>query len=118
MWENWYGKDERGKPTNSLNHYSPGAIVGWLYSRSAKIQPLEPGFEKILIAPVVGGSFLYVKCSYESAAGLIRSDWEQQGDQFRLSIDVPRPARVKLPDGTVHEVESGTHEFTCGVKEA
>ncbi len=118
MWENWYGKDERGKPTNSLNHYSPGAIVGWLYSRSAGIQPLEPGFEKILIAPVVGGSFLYVKCSYESAAGLIRSDWERQGNQFQLSIEVPRPARVKLPDGTVHEVEPGTHEFTCGVKEA
>ena len=118
MWENWYGKDERGKPTNSLNHYSPGAIIGWLYSRSAGIQPLEPGFKKILIAPVVGGSFTYVKCRYESAVGLIRSDWERQGEQVHLSIEVPRPAQVRLPDGTIQEVEAGQHEFTFGIKEA
>ena len=115
MWENWYGKDSSGKPTNSLNHYSPGAIIGWLYSRSAGIQPLAPGFEKILIAPVVGGSLSYVKCSYESVAGLIRSDWEREGDQVHLSIDIPRPAELRLPDGTVQQVEAGHHEFTCNI---
>ena len=113
MWENWYGLNESGKPKNSLNHYSPGAIIGWLYSRCAGIQPLAPGFEKILIAPVVGGSFLYVNCSYESVAGLIRSDWKIEGRQFSLSVDVPRPAEIRLPDGTIKTVEAGKYQFMC-----
>lgn len=113
MWENWYGLNESGKPKNSLNHYSPGAIIGWLYSRCAGIQPLAPGFEKILIAPVVGGSFRYVNCSYESVAGLIRSDWKIEGRQFSLSVDVPRPAEIRLPDGTIKTVEAGKYQFMC-----
>ena len=115
MWENWYGKDSSGKPKNSWNHYSPGAIIAWLYSRCAGIQPLRPGFEQIRIAPVVGGSFQYVQCRYESAAGLIRSDWERTDGGFHLTITVPRPAEVHLPDGTVHQVDSGTHEFRCAL---
>lgn len=33
-WENWYGIDTNNKPANSLNHYSPGAVIGW---------PVQPG---------------------------------------------------------------------------
>ena len=115
MWENWYGKDETGKPTNSLNHYSPGAIIGWLYSRAAGIQPLAPAFEKILIAPVIGGHMEYVNCSFESAAGLIRSDWKRDGNLFSLHVELPRPAEIRLPDGSTREVKSGSYDFTCEI---
>ena len=30
-WETWTGIDENGKPHESLNHYSYGAICGWLF---------------------------------------------------------------------------------------
>ena len=113
MWENWYGKDDAGHVTNSLNHYSPGAIVGWLYSRVAGIQPLEPGFERVLIAPVIGGSMTWVDCTYKSAAGTIRSMWRREGSALALHIEVPRPAVVRLPNGEEREVEAGAYEFYC-----
>ena len=31
VWETWTGIDENGKPHESLNHYSYGAICGWLF---------------------------------------------------------------------------------------
>lgn len=31
MWETWTGIDAEGKPHESLNHYSYGAICGWLF---------------------------------------------------------------------------------------
>ena len=115
MWENWYGKDEAGHVKNSLNHYSPGAIVGWLYSRAAGIRPLAPGFEKILVAPVVGGHMEFVNCSYDSAAGIIRSDWKRDGSLFSLHVELPRPAEIRLPDGSSREVEPGSYDFTCEI---
>ena len=115
IWENWYGKDEQNKPTNSLNHYSPGAVVGWLYSRAAGIRPLSPGFAKVLIAPVVGGTITWVKCSYTSAAGEIVSNWSLENGKFVLDVTTPASTHVVLPDGTEHDVEAGSHQFTCGV---
>ncbi|MBM6917112.1 alpha-L-rhamnosidase, partial [Gemmiger formicilis] len=31
VWETWTGIDAEGKPHESLNHYSYGAICGWLF---------------------------------------------------------------------------------------
>lgn len=113
IWENWYGKDAQGNPKNSLNHYSPGAVVGWLYGSAAGIEPLLPGFEKVRIAPVVGGSFRRVNCSYESAAGKIQVNWERKGDTFLMDVLTPRPAEVTLPDGEKHAVNAGQYHFEC-----
>lgn len=115
IWENWYGKDARNKPTNSLNHYSPGAVIGWLYSRVAGIRPLKPGFAKVLIAPVTGGTITWVKCSYASVAGEIVSNWFLENENFVLYVITPTPAHVVLPDGTEHDVEAGNHQFICKV---
>ena len=55
-WENWLGIDENGKPNNSLNHYAPGAAAAWLFTHVAGIRPAEPGFRKIRIQPIPGGT--------------------------------------------------------------
>lgn len=117
-WENWLGIDEKNKPKNSLNHYSAGSVIGWLYSRVAGIRPLEPGFERILIAPVPGGSLDWVNCSYKSQAGKIISKWNCENGRFHLSVTTPRTTKVILPDESVHEVEAGTYEFSCGMKKS
>lgn len=113
IWENWYGKDEKNKPKNSLNHYSPGAVIGWLYSRVAGIRPLEPGFEKILIAPVVGGTITWVECSYQSVKGKISSGWYLRGGQFELNVEVPCAAHIVMPNGETHDVDAGKYHFEC-----
>ena len=88
-------------------------MVGWLYSRAAGIRPLKPGFAKVLIAPVVGGTITWVKCSYASAAGEIVSNWSLENGRFVLDVVTPTSAHIVLPDGTEHDVEAGSHQFTC-----
>ncbi len=113
IWENWNGIDDEGKVTDSFNHYLMGSVTGWLFSHAAGIRPLKPGYEKGFIKPLPGGTLTYVKCSYKSSAGLIESSWNIDDNTFYLSIDVPVDTEVHMPDGTMYEVQSGKHVFSC-----
>lgn len=115
IWENWNGINDKGKPTDSFNHYLMGSVVGWLFSHVAGIYTLKPGYEKVLIKPLPGGTLTYVKCSYKSSAGLIESSWNIDDNTFYLSIDVPVDTEVHMPDGTIHAVQSGKHVFSCNL---
>ena len=50
IWETWDGIDEKGHPRESLNHYSYGAITGWLIGGVCGI--LQEG-RKITLKPIV-----------------------------------------------------------------
>jgi alpha-L-rhamnosidase len=113
IWENWNGIDDSGVPTDSMNHYSFGVVVGWLFSHAAGITPLEPGYGKVRIKPVPGGSLTFARCSFNSPAGLIKSEWATGDKAFRLDVEVPVETQVHMPDGTVHDVRQGKHAFTC-----
>lgn len=115
IWENWNGIDDKGTPTDSFNHYLMGSVVRWLFSHVAGIRPLEPGYSKILIKPLPGGTLTRVNCSYDSASGMIESSWKDEDGFFWLKITVPTAAEVHLPDGSVHKVKKGTHEFSCKI---
>ena len=56
IWENWDGINDAGVPQGSHNHYAFGAVSGWFFSRVAGITRLEPGFQRIRIKLVPGGS--------------------------------------------------------------
>lgn len=113
IWENWNGIDDDGVPRDSFNHYLMGSVVGWLFSHVAGIRPLEPGYSKILVKPIPGGSIKYVKCSYESSSGMIKSSWKLDEDNFHLEIEVPTTTEIHLPNGNIHNVEKGIHKFNC-----
>jgi len=115
IWENWNGIDENGVPTDSLNHYAFGAVVGWLFSHTAGITPLEPGYSKVRIRPVPGGSLTFARCSFNSPGGLVKSEWAIEHASFRLTVEVPVEAQVHMPDGTVHNVQKGRYIFTCDI---
>ena len=107
IWEGWDAIDPttgkiRGK---SQNHYSPGAALSWLWTRCCGIRALEPGYKKIEIAPHPGGSLIWAKATYDSAAGKIVSSWESGEDGFVLRVEIPDgvDATVILPDGRVFE---------------
>lgn len=112
IWENWNGIDENGVPTDSLNHYAFGAVVGWLFSHTAGITPLEPGYRKVRIRPLPGGSLIFARCSFNSPGGPVKSEWAIETGAFTLTVDVPVEAQVHMPDGTVHNVQKGRHIFT------
>lgn len=114
-WESWNGINEGGAPEDSHNHFAPGAVVAWLFSHCAGIQPAEPGFGKIRIAPVPGGTLKNVECSYESIRGMIRSSWEIRDKKFILEATIPEgvPAEIIMPDGEVRKVVGGCHKWEC-----
>ncbi len=113
IWESWDGIDDAGVPKFSFNHYAFGAVSAWFFSRVAGIRPAAPGFQRIRIAPVPGGSLSWADCSYQSAAGLIKSAWQREGDRFTLSISVPAPTEVHLPDGAREDVRAGQYDFSA-----
>lgn len=98
IWENWNGIDEDGKPSASLNHYSKGAIAGWLVSDVCGIQ-LAGG--KLTIAPKPDPSLAYVKAVYHSPYGTIESGWEYEDGEVKYHFTIPAnvEAEVIYPDG-------------------
>lgn len=116
-WENWYGLTDEGVPVDSHNHFAPGAVVAWLFSTCAGIRPGKPGFEKIWIKPVPGGTLKFARAEYQSCKGKIVSDWKI-GDDFQLHVEIPEGAEalIELPDGTQKEVTGGCYDFSCRLK--
>lgn len=112
IWERWNSLDETGHISstgmNSLNHYSYGAIVQWMFERCAGLTPLAPGFRTARIAPLPHKALDYLEMDYLSAAGPWRVSW-QSVDRKHLQIAVTVPfgaeAEVVLPlwDGQKEE---------------
>lgn len=113
VWENWYGKDADNVPRDSMNHYSPGSVICWLYQTTAGITALEPGFETIGICPVPGGTLTYAKAEIDTCKGKIKVDWKIDEGIFKLAVMVPGKAIVTLPDGSIYEIEAGKRTFSC-----
>lgn len=127
IWERWDSfHHERGFQNvgmNSFNHYAYGAIGAWLYQTVAgiEIDPKQPGYKHILIAPKPGGGLTHAKATLDSVYGTIASSWEIDGDGvYTLNVTIPpnTTATVTLPDGQTHQVGSGQYQWqaeTCAI---
>ncbi|MCL5671712.1 MAG: alpha-L-rhamnosidase, partial [Acidobacteria bacterium] len=69
---------------NSQNHFMLGHVEEWFYAGLAGIgaDANSPGFQKIILRPQVVGDLEYVRASYNSACGVIKSEWEIKDDQL------------------------------------
>ena len=80
VWERWNSVLDNGLLSgtlmNSLNHYAFGSVVEFLYRNVAGIVPIEPAFKKALICPLVNLKLGFFKCTYKSANGIYRIEWE------------------------------------------
>lgn len=88
MLENWDGLDVF---RDSFNHYSFGAVCQFLFEYVAGIRPTfdAPGFHKILLKPVPGGSLTWAEASYKSKQGLICSGWKTENGKFKYHCTIP-----------------------------
>ncbi|MFE0930411.1 family 78 glycoside hydrolase catalytic domain [Streptomyces mutabilis] len=114
VWESWEGIGEDGNAQGSLNHYSKGAVISFLHTRTAGITPLEPGYRRFRVAPRPGGGLRSAEGVHESPYGRIRSAWRLASEGvFQLEVTVPAgtSATIDLPDGTRTQAGPGTHEF-------
>ena len=110
IWETWTGIDAEGKPHESLNHYSYGAICGWLFGGVCGIHLAD---EKLTIAPTPHKALGYAKAVYNSPVGRIASSWRYDGDSVCYEFTIPSNmvADICLPDGRTATLSSGTHKI-------
>ncbi|MGB8451962.1 MAG: family 78 glycoside hydrolase catalytic domain [Anaerocolumna sp.] len=106
IWERWNSLLPDGKfgelGMNSLNHYTYGSIVEWMYRNMCGINPLEdyPGFKRIRLAPQPNNLLKYAKASINTAAGLYESGWsfEEKKLHYKFTIPFNAQAELVLPD--------------------
>lgn len=138
IWEKWDSITEEGKVSGSLNHYSYGAVTGWLLQEAAGIKPKKSGYSEIVIAPKPGGSITYMKARLDSVKGVIESAWELENNSCIINISIPvntsaeiylpvsgKNAFMSVPEETdiiekngkyCCEVGSGTYRFVIDIK--
>jgi alpha-L-rhamnosidase len=91
IWELWNG-DTANPEMNSGNHVMLlGDLIVWFYEYLAGIQnnPNSAGFEEIIMKPYPVEGLNYVKASYKSVRGLIKSEWTKENGLFLWNITVP-----------------------------
>ena len=93
MWERWNGwTPERGFGDigmNSFNHYSFGAVGEYLYGNVGGIQAGSPGYQTIIIRPVIGDGISWAKTSFASPYGSIATSWQLAGNVLSLDVTIP-----------------------------
>lgn len=111
IWETWDGIREDGTVHDSLNHYSYGAIAGWLISGVCGIRYTQ---DSLRIVPLPDRRLGYAEAALDSPRGRIVSGWayDEVGNvRFHIVIPGNTEAKIVLPDGTVRDVESGEYHF-------
>ena len=130
LWEAWHDPGT----VYSANHPMFGSIDEWFYRSILGINAAAPGFKRIIIKPQPAGGINWAKGSYQSVMGLIKSEWKEEKDLFRLKISIPANtiATVYIPskqnksitengkpvkilryekEYTILEIGSGDYEF-------
>lgn len=112
IWELWNG-NTANPGMNSQNHVMLlGDLLTWFYENLAGIRTnkTDVAFKKIIMKPSIPAGLDFVKASYNSFHGLIKSEWKNSVDRFEWNISIPAntSATVYIPANSVEEIrESG-----------
>ena len=97
IWETWKESDN----TYSNCHPMFGVVSEWFYRWLGGIRPNPdfPGFRKFVIAPVIPSALDFVRCSYRSPYGIIKSNWSANKNDINCELTVPQntSASFELP---------------------
>ena len=125
IWERWnsYTKESGMGPRgmNSFNHYAYGCVCQWIWQTCAGIasDPDQPGFKHIIMKPEPDRRLGHLEASYQSAAGLIKSCWHYQGDEWIWTFTIPKgaTATVTLPnENKAKEYQAGTYTIHANLR--
>ena len=126
IWERWnsYTAEAGFGPVmmNSFNHYAYGAVLAWMYKDMAGIaaDPKSPGFKNIVMVPKPDRRMGFVKAEYKSVAGLVKSAWRYEGDEWIWDFTIPEgsTADVTVPgETTPRRYAAGVYHVKKGVKQ-
>lgn len=120
IWERWDGLDENGNcPIGddgtdlmiSYNHYASGAVGDFFYKRILGLEPIEAGYKKFQVKPVLGGDLHHAEGYVETPYGRICVSWEKK-EEFVIKVVVPEGTKCNLvlPNGEKEELGGGKYE--------
>lgn len=120
VWERWNSVlpdgTISGTGMNSLNHYSYGSVMEYVYGHVAGLRPGTHGFRDAVIAPMPSIRLGHVDCTLDTASGRYVSNWKICEDgQLSVHIEVPFgcTASVTLPRSgrDAFVVGAGTYDY-------
>lgn len=106
VWERWNSLLDDGTISgismNSMNHYSYGSVLEWMFRHAAGINTIDavPGMRKITVAPILNWKLRKMDATYDSPAGTYRSSWEMPDPKHvtvRVSVPFGCSADLTLP---------------------
>ncbi len=108
--ERWDIYDENGNPHDSFNHYSYGAIAGWLIDSVCGIRVRDG---KITLQPKPDQRLGFANGSYDSPMGKIVSEWKYDGDHIHYHFEIPAnvKAEIILNHQSPFTLETGMYDF-------
>ncbi len=89
IWELWEGVDENGRPHDSLNHYSKGAVISFMHHHVAGLRPTSPGYRTFVVEPRPGGGLTSAATWHESPYGRIDVSWRMEGGEVVVDVEAP-----------------------------
>lgn len=103
IWERWNSVLPNGKMNsegmNSLNHYSLGAVIEWLYQSVVGIRHFNPGFKEIVFSPQFDYRLRDIDCTYETTYGKLKINYHietNRDHKIEINIKVPFGSKVLL----------------------
>lgn len=108
IWENWDSINEKGEVKASLNHYSYGAVCGWLFSDICGIR-VENG--TVTVRPTPCPPLKNAHAVYQSPVGEIVSGWNYEEEKAVCTVTIPANGKAVIlwPDGSKREAGAGTY---------
>lgn len=118
VWERWDsmlpdGSVNSGQMT-SFNHYALGAVADWLHRRVGGLGPLEPGYRRFEVSPLVGGEITWASVRHQTPYGLASVRWEVNHGTAEAEVVVPPGTEAVIRLGGDHAesvAPPGEHRF-------
>lgn len=119
IWERWNSILPDGKMNpegmNSLNHYSFGAVMAWVYKYVLGIRRHSDGFKQIEFAPKFDLRLSDVSGCYDTPYGKLQVEYHLQagdGQPVVLKLQVPFGVKVqvRLPDAAGKKISVNGQE--------
>ena len=120
IWERWNSVLDDGTISgtgmNSLNHYSYGSVMEYVYRDLAGIRNMAPAFTWVKFAPQPTSRLQEIRVSYDSVQGIYTSGWRINEDgtlTVRFEVPFGCTAEAVLPgSGEQIDLEAGKFEKT------
>jgi alpha-L-rhamnosidase len=89
--------------TGSQDHFMLGSGEEWFYRGLLGIDVDMSRADRLIVEPQIVSGVDWVRGSYDSAVGMVKTEWKRSGDSVEVTVSVPVKATVVLPTGAVAE---------------